>query len=356
MGTFSTLIDLTGRRFGRWTVVSRAASNSKHVRWNAVCDCGTRSAVIGNNMKRGISTACAGCRDKPKKNRPQKGSRSLDSDLAGRRFGALTVIELIGRSGRQRLWMCRCDCGTTGPSTTYQLTHADPHACECGKPRRPSSASNTGRLDHGHSRNRRGSPEYRVWQSMIQRCTNPARANYGRYGGRGISVCDRWRRFVNFLADMGPRPDGTTLDRVDSDGNYEPGNCRWATLAQQATNTRRTVLVAHNGETRCIAEWARIVGIKQSTVWNRIKAQGMTPHDALFNDGPRPPLTIGARSLTLTQWERQTGIPRKTIASRLQWGWRPEDAIAFPAGTRFPGARGRASADAARLARSIRGD
>ncbi len=94
------------------------------------------------------------------------------------------------------------------------------------------------RTTHGHSAAGVTSREYRTWSAMIQRCTNPRYDGYRNYGGRGIEVCERWRTFANFLADMGPRPDGTSLDRVNNDGNYEPGNCRWATRSEQNSNQR----------------------------------------------------------------------------------------------------------------------
>jgi hypothetical protein len=128
-----------------------------------------------------------------------------------------------------------------------------------------------GRLRHRHSKRGAPSPEYRVWASMIQRCENPARKSYASYGGRGIRVCPAWRlSFEAFLADVGPRPAGTSLDRIDGDGDYEPGNVRWATPLQQANNARTNLLVTFNGETRTRAEWARHLGIKYFTLRQRL--------------------------------------------------------------------------------------
>jgi hypothetical protein len=113
---------------------------------------------------------------------------------------------------------------------------------------------------------------HNIWASMIQRCLNPKSQAYKWYGGRGIAVCERWRTFTNFVADMGSRPAGLTIDRIDTNGNYEPGNCRWATPKQQANNQRTNRLIAIGGEVRTLAEWADAAGLNHSTLHRRLRA------------------------------------------------------------------------------------
>lgn len=121
---------------------------------------------------------------------------------------------------------------------------------------------------------------YLTWRDMQKRCRNPKDQNYHSYGGRGIIVCERWNSFKTFLADMGKRPEGMSLDRIDNDGNYEPGNCRWATLAQQVRNTRRTVKYTFNGITRCARDWEIELGLTVGGLWHRF-ANGWTLERAL---------------------------------------------------------------------------
>lgn len=142
---------------------------------------------------------------------------------------------------------------------------------------------------HGHAKRGNKSPTYLAWESMVRRCTMPSQRSYPLYGGRGIVVCARWREFSNFLEDMGEKPDGLTLDRIDPHGNYAPGNCRWADMKTQQRNKTSNHLVTYNGQTKCIADWADDLGIKQKTLRARLVDHGMTVQDA-FN---RP---IGARA------------------------------------------------------------
>jgi hypothetical protein len=132
--------------------------------------------------------------------------------------------------------------------------------------------SRGGKIIHGHAKRGSTNPVYVVWCAMISRCENPKNKNYAQYGARGIRVHSRWRNsFAAFLADVGERPIEGKLERIDNDGNYEPGNVRWATQREQTRNTRRTVLLTFDGKTMCVADWAEALGIKRWTVYGRIK-------------------------------------------------------------------------------------
>ena len=133
------------------------------------------------------------------------------------------------------------------------------------------------RYKHGHAND----PTYRTWMAMIQRCTNPKRHNFKYYGGKGISVCEQWRTFSGFLADMGERPQGMTLDRIDAAGNYEPSNCRWASRMQQAANRPSFArMVEVDGQSMRLSEACRLYGICLGTAWDRLN-RGWTAERAI---------------------------------------------------------------------------
>lgn len=164
-------------------------------------------------------------------------------DLTGKQFGRLLVERQNGRSkSGSVMWECLCDCGKRKTVRGSHLTSGSTLSCGC-EHREIASAT---ALRHGHSTSGRTSSTYNSWARMIDRCTNEKNNRFARYGGRGITVCTRWRKFENFLADMGEKPDkDLSIDRINNDGNYEPGNCRWATPAEQARN--RSTSKKHGG-------------------------------------------------------------------------------------------------------------
>lgn len=214
--------NLVGLRFGRLVVLRRGESRPhRHARWLCKCDCGMDVTVSSHHLKDGRTLSC-GC---------WRRERSL-RDIAGRRFGHLLVIHRAGRaSDRRAMWLCTCDCGARIIVSGNNLRSGNSQSCGCWANRK-----------HGHSPADHPTRTYRSWVSMRERCTNPRTTSFHRYGGRGITVCERWMDFRNFLADMGERPPGKTIDRwPNNDGNYEPGNCRWATPKEQMSNRTKTV-------------------------------------------------------------------------------------------------------------------
>jgi hypothetical protein len=198
-------------------------------------------------------------------------------DLTGHRFGRLTVLGL-GEPVRYRAdhptkpgqikrwkWRCRCDCGKEVSVDASNLKHCT-FSCGC---HRRESCGNLFRT-HGDS----GTPEYRIWCGMHKRCYNPNWKQYADYGGRGIKVCDRWRKsYANFLADIGRRPSPNhSLDRIDHDGDYSPENCRWATAVEQARNRRMARMLTYGGETMCLSAWAERYSLRAQTLGRRLRA------------------------------------------------------------------------------------
>ncbi len=182
--------------------------------------------------------------------------------------------------------------------------------------------------------------EYGVWQQMGARCHDPERKDYPRYGGRGVTVCWEWRvSFLRFLNDIGPRPSAKhTLDRIDNNGRYEPANCRWELAKPQARNRRNNNLLTYRGETRCLSEWAEVLGIPRNTIEGRLRLgwdaeailstppqQGSTHRRRVEN--MTIPITCGGESRTFHEWSAFLELHPKTLARRLSRGWTLERAL-----------------------------
>lgn len=166
--------------------------------------------------------------------------KSIEELLRGeKRFGRLTFLREGEKRGRNRTVRCVCDCGEVKEIIYFSLTSGDTVSCGCfHKQQQVEIAREVGQNNKKHGEWRK-TPEYAAWCSMRKRCNSKTHPAYGRYGGRGISVCDRWSEYVNFISDMGRKPSKDhSIDRINNDGDYEPKNCRWATHSEQNLNRR----------------------------------------------------------------------------------------------------------------------
>lgn len=191
--------------------------------------------------------------------------RLQDQDLTGQRFGKLLVLRSshTSQAGKDRHWECRCDCGNTSTPTANNLYYGLSKSCGCAGVK----------TTHGLSK----TPEYKVWASMKARCLREP-----RYAGRGIAVCERWQEFEGFFEDMGPRPSsGSTIERLDNNGNYEPGNCCWATRLQQNNNKSNNLILELNGTKKTAKEWSRCLGLPYQGLIQRLR-NGWSHEEALL--------------------------------------------------------------------------
>lgn len=203
-------------------------------------------------------------------------------DISGVKFGRLIALSKEETKDKHHAyWRCQCDCGNTATVRTSHLKTGFVSSCGCYK----SEASAQRKFKHGDSY----SPTYRAWASMKNRCTNPSHEDFALYKGRGITVCERWMEYKNFLEDMGSRPSNTSIDRINNNDGYYPENCRWATATQQARNKRNNLFISLNGKTKTIAEWSEITGINYGTLITRVRL-GWTSDRALLTP-PRPSKT-----------------------------------------------------------------
>lgn len=202
-----------------------------------------------------------------------------DSEFKGQRFGRLVVIERDClreiRKEHDSNWICKCDCGEMTVVSRGNLLSGDIKSCGCLRKEYMKNKKTT----HGMTNTRL----YQIWFGIKKRCNNKNSVNYDIYGGRGIAICSEWQEFEPFYewAMANGYSDDLTIDRIDVNGNYEPDNCRWATMKEQANNTRRNHYLTFNGKTQTISQWATEVDLPYSVLKGRINKYNWSVEDAL---------------------------------------------------------------------------
>lgn len=223
------IVDITGQKFGRWTVIKYVYTKNRIAYWLCKCSCGNEKIVGGPTLRKGDSQSC-GCLHKDN-------LRKKRIDLHGQKFGRLTVLSRAKNRKQFTMWLCKCDCGNEVVVSTNALLVGHSTSCGCKR------EENFNSYKHGKSY----SNLYRRWLGMKSRCLNKNNARYKNYGGRGITICDEWldkengfMNFYNWAIANGYKKE-LSIDRINVDGNYEPSNCRWITLQEQNWNTTRNI-------------------------------------------------------------------------------------------------------------------
>lgn len=255
MSLHPLVIDLTNQKFNLLTPFEYIG-NSK---WRCICDCGNITIACGKDLRNGKHKSC--------------GCLQSDEDLSGKKFIRLTAYTLIKEADKHgRLWAkwkCACDCGNEIIVLARSLKAGDTKSCGC--------LNTEKKTKHGQCR----TSEYGIWGNMLQRCYNPKTKNYHNYGERGITVCQEWHDFKNFIRDMGKRPSNQhSIDRKDNNGNYNKNNCHWATREEQNRNKRTNRNITIDGETKIITDWCNQFGQQVAVVRQRLK-RGLTIKEAL---------------------------------------------------------------------------
>ena len=267
MGQIKTLE--VGERFGNLTVIRfDHIDNHRASCWLCECDCGNQVVISRHNLVSGNTKSC-GCR----KHGPER------ENIIGKRFGRLTVVDFDHNDvHRNSYWLCECDCGNKTIVTRGSLISGNTTSCGCYNKERVRESTTT----HGLS----GTPLYKAWRDMRTRCENINNAAYHRYGGRGIDICDDWKKFENFrdwATDSG-YDKHLTLDRIDNDDGYYPENCRWVDWQTQGNNRSTNRIVEYAGYRHTIAEWVRILGVNDVTLRNRIERNDFRDFERYFNE------------------------------------------------------------------------
>lgn len=245
--------NLSGRKIGKLTILKKLPMKKSYVQYECVCDCGTRFITSAFALKSPYEKCCKNCRT-PK----------VD-DISGKRFGRLVAIRYAGKSnGKQTLWECKCNCGNSVIVHQQNLISGHTKSCGCYN-REVSIERNT---THGDTNTR----IYRIWHDMMLRCYSPKHKSYYLYGEKGIAVCQEWKEYNKFKkwALNNGYEENLSIDRIDNAKGYEPSNCRWATDVQQGNNTNRNLMFTINGVTNSLANWCRKYEVPYTRVHSRI--------------------------------------------------------------------------------------
>ena len=266
------LKDLTGKTFGRLTVIKRIGTDEyRNAVWECKCGCGNMCYIPGHSLLSGLTKSCGCLRSDFVHGLhidPKYEPRSPAINLAGKKFGKLTVIERDKSDNhRNATWKCKCDCGNVVIINSRSLLSGMTKSCGCLR-----KETNTERLTKWKTPEEKNLSNR--FSDMKQRCYNPNDSGYKDYGARGIYICDEWlndpNSFIYWSIENGFR-ENLTLNRIDNDGPYAPWNCEWTDYIRQANNRRSNVIVEINGESHTIADWARLCGINYSTLNSAFK-------------------------------------------------------------------------------------
>lgn len=265
-------LDITGEKNWHLTAVKDLGRS----RWLCVCDCGAEKEINISYLRSGKAKCCGKCEF--------DGRRRQPNDLTGKRYGLLTVVGLAKSkkipSGKNvYFWKCVCDCGNETEVSSAHLISGHTQSCGCLHQKMMDTIGERAST-HGRTKGFQKTKSYKTWGYIKRRCYYEKDIDYKYYGARGIKIADCWinnaEAFCEYVESL-PRynEQGTTLDRIDSNGNYEPGNIRWVTMAEQRRNTSRTHLITISGETLCLLDWAKRYNISPDTIYRRMKKFGM---------------------------------------------------------------------------------
>ena len=272
--------DLIGRRFGRLTVIDLLDDRSPY-RYLCHCECGNDKVVRrGNLLRKEGSTVSCGCYHS------ELTSRISLKDEVGKTYGKLKVLEPVGRSRKGKvIWRCQCDCGNICDVVGDNLRSGHTTSCGCSKEEANEITLSKRADEHYVIHGQSDTELYHRWDMIVQRCTNPKCSVYGRYGGRGIAICEEWRHdfsaFRDWMVSQG-WTDGCalTVDRIDNDGPYSPANCRLADRKTQMNNKSNNVVWTYDGRTMTMKQWSEYLGWTYSTLVHR-RQRGWDVEDIL---------------------------------------------------------------------------